>query len=495
MGFPSVLVTSYADAYKVFDGMSCHEEAAAVYVLHVTVSHMLYAVSEEVMHQLFDPYGAENVQLLLTATQVEALISFHWYHDAMRARNALNGSCIWDNCCRLDIQYVRAQPMQTNSPQLDAKVEVDAPVPTTCSTLDQGIDDSANHVGVLLQPGLQVFSVVQPSLESSLGTPQDQRIALPGALAHELRKNAEGTLSNSETMLMGSGKLLQMGNDILELNGDCKEAVGGIFSSTSETKKDGLFLCIGEPGPPPNPLQILRVISGDHRVFDRGKYFQFLSWPIFIVSNNTSVLLSGRNRLLWMIGECVATLTEMRQLSRHQALQFSDMLMLLIVRKWGPDTPYIYRDNLAFQIGDDLDVVPTRTNVQILIHSDTNAVALMLHMQLTEYWRGFIDVPLGFIHFGYPPTDSTSEYWMLGCLWVLFQYLGINSTTPWPSFCCSEAGMPFLIFDGAGILLLHVTSSGWLQMFGKAVKGIYCENHLVMFHLSRCYVLVLQKLG
>ncbi|KAJ1291635.1 hypothetical protein BS78_02G330600 [Paspalum vaginatum] len=78
----SVFATRSPAAHKVFDEMTYHQEAAVGRVLHVKVSHMLYPVSEEVMHQLFDPYDAENVQLLLVTTQVEALVSFHCYHDA-----------------------------------------------------------------------------------------------------------------------------------------------------------------------------------------------------------------------------------------------------------------------------------------------------------------------------------------------------------------------------------------------------------------------------
>ena len=105
--------------------------------------------------------------------------------------------------------------MQTSPPRLGAKVKVDTPVPSTCSAPKQGINGRANNVGVLLQPDLHVFSVVQALVEGSLGTPLDQSVALPCVLAHELQENTEGILSNSENMLMGSCKLLKTGDEDL----------------------------------------------------------------------------------------------------------------------------------------------------------------------------------------------------------------------------------------------------------------------------------------
>ncbi|WVZ84427.1 hypothetical protein U9M48_031461 [Paspalum notatum var. saurae] len=100
-------ISPFVGAHKVFYGMPFHQEMTQASILHVMVSHMLYPITEEVMHQLFDPYGAENVQLLLVKSQVEALISFRSYHDAMRACNALNGRCIWDGCCVMSISQVQ----------------------------------------------------------------------------------------------------------------------------------------------------------------------------------------------------------------------------------------------------------------------------------------------------------------------------------------------------------------------------------------------------
>ena len=88
---------------EVFDGMPGHQEANTRRVLRVTVSQVFYPVTEEVLHQVFDAYGAEKVCDLEVADRTEALVLFRSSHHAVRARDACHGRCIYDNCCWLDL--------------------------------------------------------------------------------------------------------------------------------------------------------------------------------------------------------------------------------------------------------------------------------------------------------------------------------------------------------------------------------------------------------
>lgn len=103
--------TSSVDSQKVFDEMPSNKEPTTASVLHVTMSHVLYPVTAEVLLQVFSPYGAEEVRVYNQGTiQVEAFILFRLCQDAIRAREALHGCCIYNGCCFLDVKYMQSCP-------------------------------------------------------------------------------------------------------------------------------------------------------------------------------------------------------------------------------------------------------------------------------------------------------------------------------------------------------------------------------------------------
>lgn len=65
-----------ASTHHLLDKMPSHREAITEGVLRVAVSHVLYPVTEEVLHQVFDTYGAKQVVVLERADHVEALVQF-----------------------------------------------------------------------------------------------------------------------------------------------------------------------------------------------------------------------------------------------------------------------------------------------------------------------------------------------------------------------------------------------------------------------------------
>uniref|UniRef100_A0A0E0E205 PTBP1-like RNA recognition motif 2 domain-containing protein n=1 Tax=Oryza meridionalis TaxID=40149 RepID=A0A0E0E205_9ORYZ len=111
------------DAHHLFDEMPSCPRGDSAAVLRVVVSHTHYPVTSEVLHQVYDTYGAVAVQVLATsAWHVEALVSFMLSQDVEKARSATHGRNIYDGCCQLDIQY--AQPL------LGGDVDM---TPTKCS--------------------------------------------------------------------------------------------------------------------------------------------------------------------------------------------------------------------------------------------------------------------------------------------------------------------------------------------------------------------------
>jgi polypyrimidine tract-binding protein 2 len=89
----------------VFDERSGCQELTTGHVLQVTVTCVLYHVTEKVLHQVFDPYGVNEIYVLQQTTHAKAFVEFQSWHEASTAQGALHGRCIYDFCCLLDIQY------------------------------------------------------------------------------------------------------------------------------------------------------------------------------------------------------------------------------------------------------------------------------------------------------------------------------------------------------------------------------------------------------
>nr|BAX24701.1 porin-like [Oryza rufipogon] len=98
---------SVRGARQVFDEMPSRLGSAAGAALHVQVNHLIYPVSTNVMHQVFNPYGAVAVQMLaVDAWRVEAIVWFRTTCDAEWAQDELHGRNIYDGGCVLDVQHV-----------------------------------------------------------------------------------------------------------------------------------------------------------------------------------------------------------------------------------------------------------------------------------------------------------------------------------------------------------------------------------------------------
>ncbi|KAF5805704.1 putative nucleotide-binding alpha-beta plait domain superfamily, PTBP1, RNA recognition motif 2 [Helianthus annuus] len=84
-------------------------------ILLVTIHHMLYPITVEVLHQVFSPHGyVEKIVTFQKSAGFQALIQFQLRQSAVVARNSLQGRNIYDGCCQLDIQFSNLEELQVN---------------------------------------------------------------------------------------------------------------------------------------------------------------------------------------------------------------------------------------------------------------------------------------------------------------------------------------------------------------------------------------------
>lgn len=84
-------------------------------IVLVTIHHMLYPITVEVLHQVFSPYGfVEKIVTFQKSAGFQALIQYQSRQSAVSAITALQGRNIYDGCCQLDIQYSNLDELQVN---------------------------------------------------------------------------------------------------------------------------------------------------------------------------------------------------------------------------------------------------------------------------------------------------------------------------------------------------------------------------------------------
>ncbi|KAL3652035.1 hypothetical protein CASFOL_001716 [Castilleja foliolosa] len=84
-------------------------------ILLVSIHNMLYPMTVEVLHQVFDPHGVvDKIVTVQKSAGFQALIRYQSHESAISARNSLHGRDIYDGCCRLDIQFSDLDKLQVN---------------------------------------------------------------------------------------------------------------------------------------------------------------------------------------------------------------------------------------------------------------------------------------------------------------------------------------------------------------------------------------------
>lgn len=84
-------------------------------ILLVTIHHMMYPITVEVLHQVFSPHGfVEKIVTFQKTAGFQALIQYQSRQSALQARTSLQGRNIYDGCCQLDIQFSNLNELQVN---------------------------------------------------------------------------------------------------------------------------------------------------------------------------------------------------------------------------------------------------------------------------------------------------------------------------------------------------------------------------------------------
>ncbi|MQM18389.1 hypothetical protein Taro_051382 [Colocasia esculenta] len=84
-------------------------------ILLVTIHHLLYPITVEVLHQVFSPYGfVEKIVTFQKSAGFQALIQYQSRQSAIQASSSLQGRNIYDGCCQLDIQFSKYDPLHTD---------------------------------------------------------------------------------------------------------------------------------------------------------------------------------------------------------------------------------------------------------------------------------------------------------------------------------------------------------------------------------------------
>ena len=78
-------------------------------ILRITIQRVVYQITENLLHQVFDPYGVvETIEIFPGRSRIVAFIKYGQDHDAARALQSLQGRNIYDGCCQLGIELLPA---------------------------------------------------------------------------------------------------------------------------------------------------------------------------------------------------------------------------------------------------------------------------------------------------------------------------------------------------------------------------------------------------
>ncbi|XP_019429120.1 PREDICTED: polypyrimidine tract-binding protein homolog 3-like [Lupinus angustifolius] len=84
-------------------------------ILLVTIHHVLYPMTVDVMHRVFSTHGSvEKIVTFHKSAGCQALIQYQSRQSAVTAKNALQGRNVYDGCCQLDIQFSNLDDLQVN---------------------------------------------------------------------------------------------------------------------------------------------------------------------------------------------------------------------------------------------------------------------------------------------------------------------------------------------------------------------------------------------
>lgn len=83
-------------------------------ILLVTIHHLLYPITVEVLHQVFSPLGFVEKIVIFQKSGLQAFIQYSSRQSAIQAMKNLQNRNIYDGCCQLEIQFSNLTELQVN---------------------------------------------------------------------------------------------------------------------------------------------------------------------------------------------------------------------------------------------------------------------------------------------------------------------------------------------------------------------------------------------
>uniref|UniRef100_A0A7C9EGN8 RRM domain-containing protein n=1 Tax=Opuntia streptacantha TaxID=393608 RepID=A0A7C9EGN8_OPUST len=121
-------------------------------ILLVSIHHVIYPMTVDVLHQVFSPYGfVEKIVTFQKSAGFQALIQYETRQNASSAMSALHGRNIYDGCCQLDIQYSNLTELQVNYNNDRSRDFTNPNLPTEQrgrSSQQHGYGDGAGMLGI-----------------------------------------------------------------------------------------------------------------------------------------------------------------------------------------------------------------------------------------------------------------------------------------------------------------------------------------------------------
>jgi hypothetical protein len=113
-------------------------------ILRVTIQHVLYPITESVLHQLFDPYGpVEMIEIFPAKSRIVVFIIYGSHNDAPLAFRSLQGRNIYELLPvspSSDATKLKVMPQQAatkvdaSQQEAEAKVQQEAEAAQTCAS-------------------------------------------------------------------------------------------------------------------------------------------------------------------------------------------------------------------------------------------------------------------------------------------------------------------------------------------------------------------------
>lgn len=228
----------------------------------------------------------------------------HWLEDMEADKANVAASTLLSHNTTIDIDQASTSLlpattsalMSTLTPVASSEQDHVSDAPTTCSILGPCIDADTGRAAVTSQLAIEMLPSAFAALSVEAEVPSDLSIMfLTQGSSHDII-----AFLYPEVISLSASQSCSIGYwQCRYINSSCHSRLVGVilfgFVNATEFLADHklLELClsrIGEvfsygaevwqPWPPPNPLQIPRIITCYHRVFDRGKFIQSLSCPL-----------------------------------------------------------------------------------------------------------------------------------------------------------------------------------------------------------------------